>query len=155
MLSVSMTDNVISYKKSKETLKKAKSLILLCEFGSRAQKWPKIAKKNGSLNRNLLNFFVWVWYILDASWWILMSRRFRICVAKGVRGRFRLSYGGGRSVPYFPKNSCECGVTKNRYGHNFQNIASKTNQRWLINYDKPLINFGTDILKIVAVSVFL
>ena len=32
-------------KKSKETLKKSKSLILLCKFGSRAQKWQKIAKK--------------------------------------------------------------------------------------------------------------
>ena len=29
------------------------------------------------------------------------------------------------------------------------------NQRWVITYDKPLIHFGTDILKIVAVSVFL
>ena len=48
-----------------------------------------------------------------------------------------------------------CGVTKNRYGHNFQNIASKTNQRWVINYDKPLIHFGSDILKIVPVLVFL
>ena len=74
-----------------------------------------------------------------------MSRRFRICVAKGVRGRFRLSYGGGRSVPYFPKNSCECGVTKNRYGHNFQNIGSKINQRLLIGYEPMLICFGSDI----------
>ena len=32
-------------KKSKETLKKSKSLILQCYFGSRAQKLPKIAKK--------------------------------------------------------------------------------------------------------------
>ena len=32
-------------KKSKETLKNSKSLILQCKFGSRAQKWPKIAKK--------------------------------------------------------------------------------------------------------------
>ena len=48
-----------------------------------------------------------------------------------------------------------CGVQKNRYGHNFQNIASKMNQRWAINYDKPLIHFGSDILKIVAESVFL
>ena len=30
-------------KKSKETLKNSKSLILQCKFGSRAQKWPKIA----------------------------------------------------------------------------------------------------------------
>ena len=35
-------------KKSKETLKKSKSLILQCKFGSRAQKWPKIAKKKRS-----------------------------------------------------------------------------------------------------------
>ena len=32
-------------KKLKETLKNPKSLILQCKFGSRAQKWPKIAKK--------------------------------------------------------------------------------------------------------------
>ena len=32
-------------KKSKETLKKSKSLILQCKFGSRAQKWPKNAQK--------------------------------------------------------------------------------------------------------------
>ena len=43
-------------KKSEETLQKSKSLILQCKFGSRAQKWPKNAKKNGSLNRDLLNF---------------------------------------------------------------------------------------------------
>ena len=41
-----------------------------------------------------------------------------------------------------------------KHGRNFQNIASKTNQRWVITYDKPLIHFGTDILKIVAVLVF-
>ena len=45
MLSISMAYNVISCKKSKETLKKSKSLILQCKFGSRAQKWPKITKK--------------------------------------------------------------------------------------------------------------
>ena len=50
MLSLSMAYNVISYKKSKET-------ILLCKFGSQAQKSPKMPKKNFALNRNLLNFF--------------------------------------------------------------------------------------------------
>ena len=39
MLSLSMAYNVISCKKkSKETLKNSKSLILQCKFGSRAQK---------------------------------------------------------------------------------------------------------------------
>merc|ERR1711884_498639 len=45
MLSISMAYNVISCKKSKETVKKSKSLILQCKFGSRAEKLPKIAKK--------------------------------------------------------------------------------------------------------------
>ena len=40
---------------------------------------------------------------------------------------------------------------KNKHGRNCQNIASKTNQRWLINYKKPLIHFEADILKIVTV----
>ena len=47
-----------------------------------------------------------------------------------------------------------CGVKKNKYGHNFQNIGSKLNQRWVIDYDPTLICFGSNILKIVAVSVF-
>ena len=46
-------------------------------------------------------------------------------------------------------------VAKNKHGHNFQNIASKTNQRWLIVYEPTLIQFGADNLKIVAVSIFL
>ena len=32
------------------------------------------------------------WHILDNSWWILMSTRFRICLAKGGRGCLRPSY---------------------------------------------------------------
>ena len=44
-------------KKSKETLKKSKSLILLCKFCSWAQKSPKIPPKKFALNRDLLNFF--------------------------------------------------------------------------------------------------
>ena len=46
------------------------------------------------------------------------------------------------------------GVTKNRYGHNFQNIGSKLNQRLLTGYEPTLICFGSDILKIATVSVF-
>ena len=42
-------------KESKETLKKTKSLILQCKFGSRAKNDQKLSK-NGSLNRDLLNF---------------------------------------------------------------------------------------------------
>ena len=37
--------------------------------------------------------FEYVWYILGATWWILMSRRFRICMAKGGRESARPSYG--------------------------------------------------------------
>ena len=57
MLSISMAHNMISRKKSKETLKKSKSLILLCKFCSWAQKSPKIPPKKFALNRDLLKFF--------------------------------------------------------------------------------------------------
>ena len=57
-------------------------------------------------------------------------------------------------------NKCDalaklCGVQKNRYGHNFQNIGSKMNQRLVIVFVPTLIRFGSNILKIVAVLVFL
>ena len=45
-------------------------------------------------------------------------------------------------------------VKKNKHGHNFQNIGSKLNQRGLIDYEPMLIQFGADILKIVAGGVF-
>ena len=51
------------------------------------------------------------------------------CVAKGGRGCFRLSEGRPR-LPFSPKRKhCKCGIKKNKHGYNFQNTASKTNQR--------------------------
>ena len=92
MLSISMADDRISYKKMKRNAQKPKPLILQCKFGSRAQKWPKIAKKRFTQSRFTQNFEL-VWYILGVTWWILMSRRFRICMAKGDRESARPSYG--------------------------------------------------------------
>ena len=62
-------------------------------------------------------------------------------------------FQGGRSLPYFQKN-CKCGIKK-QVRPQFSKYRFQMIQRWLINYEKPLIHFGTDILKIVAVSVFL
>ena len=45
MLSISMAFNVLSCKKVERNTQNSKSLILQCKFGSRAQKWPKIAQK--------------------------------------------------------------------------------------------------------------
>ena len=97
MLSISMACNVVSCKKSEETLKRSKSLILQCKFSSRAQKWPKIAKKKTITQ---------VWYILGASWWILISRRFRICMAKGGRGCKRPT-----STLFSKKRKAQCSWT--------------------------------------------
>ena len=51
-----MAYNVISCKKS-DTVKKSKSLILLYKFGSRPQKMTRNRPKEGSLNRELTQFF--------------------------------------------------------------------------------------------------
>ena len=48
-----------------------KKKALIYNVGSRHEKSPKLAEKNGSLNRELLG----IWHILDGSWWILMSRQ--------------------------------------------------------------------------------
>ena len=49
-------------KKLKETLKNSKSLILQCKFGSRAQKWPKIAQKTDHLIAIYSIFFIGMVY---------------------------------------------------------------------------------------------
>ena len=67
---------------------------------------------------------------------------------------YQAELGAAEIYPSFRKKVAYLQCPKNKHGRNFENIASKTNQRWVINYDKPLIHFGTDILKIVAVSVF-
>ena len=68
---------------------------------------------------------------------------------------FQAELGAAEVYLNFHKKKRIYGVQKNKHSRNFQNIASKTNQRWVINYDKPLIHFGADILKIVAMLVFL
>ena len=55
--------------------------------------------------------------------------------------------------PCFKKNNTEIVVSDRAARPHFSNITSKTNQSWLITYEKPLIHFGTDILKIVVVLV--
>ena len=46
------------------------------------------------------------------------------------------------------------GVAKKRHGHNFQNFGSISNQRGAKWVSLPLIQYGAEILKIVAVSFF-
>ena len=115
----------------------------------------KNRQKNGSLNRDLLNFL----YRYGIFWMppcesshpggseYVWQRG-----VEGVLGRVT----GGPSWPYFPKKlKLKCSVKKNKHGHNFQNIASKTNQHWVIVYDPTLIHFGADIPKIVSCLFFL
>ena len=60
-----------------------------------------------------------MWYILGATWWILMSRQFRICMAKGGRESTRLSYGRSKLTLISIKKITVRGVTKNLAGRNF------------------------------------
>ena len=81
-----------------------------------------------------------------------MHRRLRICGAKGGAGCFRPRIPAAKVDLHREKNNCKCGATKNKHGYN-QNIASKSNRRWLKNYEKLVVRIGTDILKIMAVVV--
>ena len=119
-------------KRSKEMLKKLKSLILLCKFGSRAQKWRKIAKKNGSLNRNLLNFLY-----RYGIFWMLPGESSCPGGSKNVcqRGISPLAYifypdrGCLRPSYRRPKltlilKSAKCGVTKKQIRSKFSKVVA-------------------------------
>ena len=82
-------------------------------------------QKKRSLNRHLLNFFC-----IGMVYFRCLLLNPHVQVVQDICGK------GGEARPQF------------------QNIASKTNQRWLINYEKQLIHFGTNILKIVVLLVF-
>ena len=114
----------------------------------------KNRQQNGSLNRNFLNFFYWYGIFWMPPGESSHPGGSEYVWQRGVEGVLGW-VTGGRSWPYFQqKKQLKWAVKKNRYGHNFQNIASKTNQRGLIVSEPTLIQFGADILKIVAVSFF-
>ena len=75
-------------------------------------------------------------------------------VWEGGEGVIKAELRAAKVNHHFKKNG-KCGAKKNIYCCNFRNIVSKTNERWFITNEKLLIHFGTDILKIMAGSVFL
>ena len=89
---------------------------------------------------------------MGTTWWILMSRRFRICMAKGGRESLRSRYGRSKLtlISSQKKNLKRCFAKP--FGHNFQNSALSLNQRYFDIYEIPLIQWLGWILKSVAVS---
>ena len=154
MLSISMAYNVISFKKSQNKHSKTQNRWLYNVNSAPEPRNDKNRQKNGSLNRDLLNFL----YRYGIFWMPPGESSHpggsEYVWQRGVEGVLGW-VTGGRSWPYFQqKNQLKWAVTKNRYGHNFQNIAFKLNQRGLIVYEPTLIQFGSDILKIVAEWIF-
>ena len=104
-------------KKSKETHKKSKSPILQCKFGS---EMTKNTPKNGSLNRDLLIFFIGIVYFrcLNESSCPGSSEYVWQRGVEGISGRVT----SRRSLPYFPKKEkLICGVQKKCISQNIQN----------------------------------
>ena len=84
-------------KKTKETFKSSKSLILLCKFCFQPHIWPEIAKKkNGILNRDLLNFCIGMVYFA------LYQVNPHVQAVQNMSGKGD-RVRGGRSLPYFQK----------------------------------------------------
>ena len=126
MLSISMTDNVISYKKIKRNAQKNQNLwFYYMNLAPELRNDKKLPNIRITLPR-YTQIFVKVWYILDASWWILMSRRFRICVANWGRGYFRPNYGRPKFTLFSKKR----------------------------DYGKKWFKFGSSNSKIVGVGFF-
>ena len=83
ILSISMAYNVISHSKNRNRL----------FYYANSAPELRNHQKNTPHLIGICSIFSLVWYILDATWWILMFRRFRIMMAKWRRGCFRPSFG--------------------------------------------------------------
>ena len=68
---------------------------------------------------------------------------------EGGRGYFRPRHGRPKFTLFY-KKTVVIAMSKKTY-----TVAIFKISRWGINYDKPLIHYRTDILKIVAVLVLL
>ena len=88
-----------------------------------------VVAKNESLHRNLFNFFVQSWYILDVRC-LLISRRFRICVAKGGRGCFRPSYGRPKLTLFSKKKSTKMSRRKKQARPQFSKYRFQNESAW-------------------------
>ena len=149
-----MAYNVISYKKSKETLRKPKSLILPCKVGSQAQKWPKIAKKLDHLIA-IYSIFLYRYGIF----WMPPGESSHpggseYVWQRGVEGVLGW-VTGGRSWPYFPKKKqLKWAVTKKSHSHNFRIWASKRKSLVAIVYGNKWFKFGSSNSKIVGDTFF-
>ena len=86
---------VISCRKIAKTLFR-KSLISLYDLGS----WVLTSEitKKWITQSWFAQIFAYIWHILSATWWIPLSRRFRICMAKGGRESLRPSYGRSKLI---------------------------------------------------------
>ena len=92
-------------KKLKETLKNQNRWYCYVNLAPELRNDEKFPKKPDQSE----------WYILDASWWILMSRLFRRCVANGGRGNFRPTYRQLKFTLFSQKREAYLGRCKKVY----------------------------------------
>ena len=104
ILSISMAYNVISHSKNRNRL----------FYYANSAPELRNHQKNTPHLIGICSIFSLVWYILDATWWILMFRRFRICMAKGGSESARPSYGRPKLTliswrKKITSDNCQCG----------------------------------------------
>jgi len=94
---------------------------------------------------------------MGSTMWKLTSGRIGKCDGFLCYDVLNPSYGWSKSTEseILSSSSKIVGVQKKRHGHNFQNFGSILNQRQSNPLFSTLIQYGTEIWKIVAVSFFL
>ena len=113
----------------------------------------KLAKKRITQSR-FIHFFEYVWYIPNATCWILVSRRFRICMAKGGRESARPSYGRPKLTLISREKNHLRRCSKNLAGRNFD-FRAKSSWEKIFNIYKNFLSRGfCSKVKIVAYQVF-
>ena len=104
-------------------------------------KWKWKYVKNGFFHKSLCHRKFAAWnFFGDGDYRTAMDSAFRISIWKGGTkffDRVLVAWSQSRATKYDPLAKL-WGVQKSRYGHNFQNISSKMNQRLLIGYEPKL-----------------
>ena len=130
-----MAYNVISCKQSKRILKKLKSLISQCKFGSRDQKWPEISKKT---DHSIVIFSIF--FYRYGIFWMPPGESSHpggseYVWQRGVEGVLGW-VTGGRSLPYFTKKTttkmqCQKKQIRPQFSkYRFQNESALGHRLW-------------------------
>ena len=139
-------------KKVSESSQKYNMRPLTCTFVVLDGEASHISQQsNSGCQSDITWTHTWVRYIINATWWVLMSTRFRTCMAKGVRESARPSYGCWKlTLISRERKNMFSGVRQNYLATKFNTRAKSSSEGVRSVYKKILSRGFCSKIKILA-----